>query len=1118
MPKPSLRGLPSITYRSATRSGFKFQALAGAVAGLWLSLSFAFPGIAQTNTTTSKNQPEVNFSETLKAAQVLERGKPLEREMGGETTHLYRVTLESAQYLRIAVEPRGLVLSARVLSADKVKILDLVAPSAPQDATRLSFIAKNSGQYLIELSAGKNTKTTGRYEIRIEDLRQATVEDSDRVTAENSFAEAISLIATGRADALLAAIDKYRAALVAWRKMGERREEAQTLLGLGSVSHNLSRSAEALDYYAQALSLWRALGDRGKEAQTLSGMGWTRYSMGQLQEALQNYTQALPIRRELNDLRGQAQTLTTIGQIYRSVGEPLQASNHFDQALTLARQAGDKIQEAFALNNYALLYIEWNEYEKAIDVLGHAMPLWRETGNRYGEADALTSYGIVYHDLGDLEKSLDYYERALKLYRFVGSRLGEGDVLNNIGTIYWNRRSWPQALDYLNQALSLRKMTGRRLGEAETLNNLGLVYQELGESDKALDHFTRSLTINSKNSSAIANMGRIYFERGDYERAKEYGAQALTIYRQRGDKAGEAGILGMIAEVQASEGKLDEALSNSKTAVEMFEQIGARVDAPERRTSLRGSSKSYYSLLINILTKLHQQRPSEGYDSVALEVSERARARGLLDLLREARADIRVRVDPSLLDQERALQRQLNSKEQYRARLADNDAERPIVEKEILALLTDYQDTLAKIRSSSPEYAALTQPETLHLKEIQQTVLDENSILLEYYLGSVNVLWAVTPTSISMHILPPRAEIEKDARKVYDSLVARNVHPHGESPAQRIARISEANSQYQEASARLSQTLLGPVADQLGKKRLLLVTEGGLQYIPFSVLPTPRRAGQTSDQSFGQPLIIDHEIVNLPSASVLAVLRKELASRQPAAKSLAIFADPVFSREDPRVELQGTRPGSDGSQSDFVESKLEISKFGRLRFSREEADGIAALVPASETLKATDFAATKELTFNANLRQYRILHFATHSLLNSRWPELSGVVLSLVDQKGEPQDGFLRLTEIYNLRLNADLVVLSGCQTALGKEINGEGLVGLARGFMYAGAPRVIASLWSVDDRATAALMKRFYEAVLTKRLPPAAALRAAQIDLLSEKGWHSPYYWAAFTIQGEWR
>ena len=1095
------------------------------VVSLLLALGFQSVDIAQTNATAKDRPAEANYSENLKNAQVLEPGKPIERDMGAETTHFYRLTLESTQYLRIAVEPRGLVLSARVLTAEGAKVLDLLAPAAPQDATRLSFIAQNSGQYLIALSAGKNIKTPGRYQIRIEDLRHATLEDSDRVAAENSYAEAISLIATGKAADLLAAIDKYRAALVSWRRLGERRGEAQTLLSLGSVSHNLSRSSEALDYYAQALSIWRALGDRGKEAQTLSGMGWTHYSIGELQEALQNYVQALPIRRELKDLRGQAQTLTTIGQIYRSVGEPLQAINNFDQALSLARQAGDKIQEAFALNSYALLYIELNEYEKAIDVLGHALPLWRETGNRYGEADALNSSGIVYHDLGDLEKSLDYYDQALKLYRFVGNRLGEGDALNNIGTIYWHRRSWPQALDYLNQALSLRKMTGRKSGEAETLNNLGLVYQELGESDKALDHFTRSLAIDSKDTATNANIGRIYFDRGDNERAKEYCARALTEYKQRNDKAGEAGILALIAEVQAAEGKLDEALSNSKTAVEMLEQIGARVNAPERRTSLRGSSKSYYSLLIEILTKLHQRHPSEGYDSVALEVSERARARGLLDLLREARADIRARVDPSLLDRERALQRQLNSKEQYRARLADNDAERAAVEKEILALLSDYQDTLAKIRASSPEYAALTQPETLRLKEIQQTVLDDNSILLEYYIGSANVLWAVTPTSISMHVLPPRAEIETDARKVYDSLVARNVYPRGESPEQRLARISEADARYQEASARLSEKLLGPVADQLGKKRLLLVTEGGLQYIPFSVLPAPRHAGkQTSDKGRGQPLIIDHEIVNLPSASVLAVLRKELASRKPAAKPLAVFADPVFSRLDPRVELKGTRPGSpganseDGSPTDLVESKLEISKFGRLRFSREEADGIAALVPQSETLKATDFAATKEAMFNANLRQYRILHFATHSLLNSRWPELSGVVLSLVDQRGEPQDGFLRLTEIYNLRLNADLVVLSGCQTALGKQINGEGLVGLARGFMYAGAPRVIASLWSVDDRATAALMKRFYEAVLTKRLPPAAALRAAQIDLLSEKGWNSPYYWAAFAIQGEWR
>jgi CHAT domain-containing protein len=498
----------------------------------------------------------------------------------------------------------------------------------------------------------------------------------------------------------------------------------------------------------------------------------------------------------------------------------------------------------------------------------------------------------------------------------------------------------------------------------------------------------------------------------------------------------------------------------------------------------------------------------------------------LLDLLREARVDIREHVDPDLLDRERTLQRQLNAKEQYRTRLLSNknaESERAAVEKEISSGLIDYENTLAKIRASSPEYAALTQPDIVRLKEIQQTVLDEDSILLEYYLGADSFLWAVTPTAISMHKLPPRVAIEAVARQVYNSLVARNVHPPGETPEQRLARVNRADAQYEETSAKLSEMLLGPVADKLGKKRLLLVTEGLLQYIPFAALPTPRPVGNQTSGSRAEPLITDHEIVSLPSASVLAELRKELVNRKPAPKPLAVFADPVFSSDDPRVDLQETRPSLQKAVTTTaygvdLESKSGMPKFGRLRFSREEADAIAALAARSEILKATDFAASKEMMVSANLQQYRILHFATHTLLNNRWPELSGVVLSLVDQRGEPQDGFLRLNEIYNLKLNAELVVLSGCQTALGKEIKSEGLVGLGRGFMYAGAPRVIASLWSVDDRATAELMKRFYRAVLTKRIPPAAALREAQVELLSKKGWNLPYYWAAFTIQGEWK
>jgi len=228
----------------------------------------------------------------------------------------------------------------------------------------------------------------------------------------------------------------------------------------------------------------------------------------------------------------------------------------------------------------------------------------------------------------------------------------------------------------------------------------------------------------------------------------------------------------------------------------------------------------------------------------------------------------------------------------------------------------------------------------------------------------------------------------------------------------------------------------------------------------------------------------------------------------------------VFSASDSRLTGKISAAEEDSAFVDAERSAAESGLDGlvRLRFSRQEAEEIARLAGDKRNLKALDFSANRATATDARLGDYRIVHFATHGLINNQNPDLSGIVLSLVDQKGQPQNGFLRLYDIYNLKLNADLVVLSACQTALGKEIKGEGLVGLTRGFMYAGSPRVVASFWRIDDRATADIMRRFYESMLKDGKSPAAALRAAQVSMLSEKRWQSPHYWAAFTLQGEWR
>jgi CHAT domain-containing protein len=518
------------------------------------------------------------------------------------------------------------------------------------------------------------------------------------------------------------------------------------------------------------------------------------------------------------------------------------------------------------------------------------------------------------------------------------------------------------------------------------------------------------------------------------------------------------------------------------------------VTSPALRASFFASAREIQELEIDVLMRLNEP-------DAALAVVERGRARSLLELLGESGVEIRKGADTALLDREQELVRLISGKAERQTRLLSGkhtEADAAAARKELDCLTADLEQVQSRIRETSPQYAALTQPEPLNLREIQAKVLDQDTILLEYSLGAArSFLWAVTRDSADVFVLPPKAQVESAAKRVYDLLDARNRKSPNEAPAARVARLRQADETYPAAAAKAGRILLGPVATRLKGKRLLIVADGVLQYLPFAALPEP--AGQS-------PLIVNHEIAMAPSASVVAVMRRETAGRPRAAKTLAVVADPVFSTDDARI-AQPTRGGTAATQN-----------FVRLRFSRREAEDIAGFLPKAATFQALDFNASRETVLSPDFGRHRIVHFATHSVLNNERPELSGVVLSLVDRSGRPRDGFLRLYDIYNLRLAADLVVLSACQTALGGEIHGEGLIGLTRGFLYAGAARVVASLWEVDDRTSAELMKRFYAAMLLDGQRPAAALRTAQVAMWSKKGWEAPYYWAAYTLQGEWR
>ena len=821
----------------------------------------------------------------------------------------------------------------------------------------------------------------------------------------------------------------------------------------------------------------------------LDNIGFIYRSWERLRKALEKYNEALPITRTIGNRSWEAITLNNIGAVYRSLGEMQKALEKYNETLPIQRAIGDRSEEVIHSNNIGYVYWSLGETQKALEKYNEALPIRRAIGDRRGEAITLNNIGLVYQSLGETQKALEKFNEALQIARAVGDRGEEAVRLNNIGAVYRSLGETQKALEKYNEALPISRAIGDRSAEGSILHNIGIVYDSLGDTQKALENFN----------------------------------EALLIRRAIGDRNERGSTLLGIARVEQKRGNLTQARQTIEQAISIVESVRASIGSQGLRASFFASRQDFYESYIEVLMQMHKQNPAASFDALALAVSERARARSLLELLTEARADIRQGVDSSLLERERSLRQRFAARAAAQVNLLNRKhtpEEAEAAAKEIASITAEYEQVEAQIRARSPRYAALTQPQPLGLTEIQQQALDEDTLLLEYALGEQrSYLWLVSQRSIDSYELPPRAEIEAAARRVYELLTVRP------------KRWSPPDPQFIAQAKTLSGMLLGPVAPRLGGKRLVVVAPGALSYLPFAALPAPEDKKRPAGDY--EPLIARHEVVSIPSASVLSIIRREMAGRQRAAKSVAVLADPVFEESDPRLESakngnsSGETPATRAADAEHSELTRAIrtmnfpdarAGFTRLPFSRYEADSVIALTPKGTGLKATDFNASRDLAMSRQLSQYRIVHFATHGLLNSERPELSGLVFSLIDREGKPQDGFLRLYEIYNLQLNADLIVLSACETGLGKEIKGEGLIGLTRGFMYSGAPRVVASLWNVNDLATAELMKLFYQRMLKDGLPAGAALRAAQLELSRQKRWASPYFWAGFVLHGEWK
>jgi CHAT domain-containing protein/tetratricopeptide (TPR) repeat protein len=808
---------------------------------------------------------------------------------------------------------------------------------------------------------------------------------------------------------------------------------------------------------AGALATWGKLGETALAAEAMMGLASQHHGRGEYQQAADRFAQA-------GDLRWEAIARHELSSSLVPLFEAREAAAEETRSLDEARREGDHQLEAKALHGLGQALQYQGDLQGALDRYQEALALWPRD-DRHFRPYTLHQLGVLHARLlHDGTRGRDLLLQARNAWL---PELGawKARTLRQLGQLAFEEGRLDEARGDFAAALDLRRESDP-CGSAALLAASALVEEKGAQPRKADERLAGALHIVETQPCPRSEPEVHLLAGGLAEgRSNSLGARAEyrrseALYAKRGDLLGMAESLAGLARSARGLGDLPAAREASGRVLAIFEGVRPKVLREDLRTSFFSAARDAFDFHIDLLMRM-------GASAEAWTAAERARARTLGDLLAESGAGLRRDAAPGLAARERELQRRLNALETQR--LATNDAEKLAQLRESIAgVIADLESARGEIRRRSPRYAALTQPEPVSAAAVQRELLDADTLLLEYRLGpSAGTVWAMSHNSLTAARLPPREDVERLARQ-----------------AASLTRSHEWPGHNPPALCELSRALLAPVAAQLGRRRLVVVPDGALAGVSFAALPDP---ADPASCPTARPLMEDHEIAYLPSAATLLAQRHLLTDRKPVPKWLAVVADPIYA-----------------------------PPLSPLPASAQEARAITAGLPPEKIRLATGAAASRESVTGGALRDYRILHFAVHGELDAEQPLLSALVLSQRDGAGRPVAGALPAHEIYDLDLPAELVVLSACETALGREVPGEGLVsGLPRAFLYAGADRVVVSLWSVDDRATRDLMTLFYHG-LFGGLGPARALQEAQRALL--RSGRPPRDWAGFVLLGDWR
>lgn len=916
-------------------------------------------------------------------------------------------------------------------------------------------------------------------------------------------------------------------------------KKSMILADMAGAYWRLGENQKALDCLTDALRISQQVANITTVATVLSTKGLISRQIGEMQEALRYFNQALEINKEMLDNNGEGIDLSNIGDVYSQLGDCEQALSLYHQALPLLEKAGNKKQTAITLGAIGTAYSLQGNYPLALEYGKRAIGLHKEIGNKSSESNDLGNLAASYYEQGDYTKALECLSQALSIADEIDEKYKQQIWLGNIGSIYTILGNYVRALYFLEKAKNIAQQINDKNSEGYWIGNIGIINLEQSDTTNGLENLKKALgffieTADKRaESSAYANIANIYTYQGNYQQALEYFNRALTIAQEIGNRFGEGetyvniGALYLktkdfpkaieafnnalnignqinalpiiwaaqfgLGQVYHEQGNFTEALNYYKKAIEIIESVRGQLILEEHRSSFFANKITVYENLIDLLYQFHQQAPEKQYDREAFVYAERAKARALLDLLSEAKTNIK-NVDPELLKQQKDIFQNISRIQTrlYNEELSDSEMQRlksdlPVEEEKL-------EDLRFEIKRSNPAYAALNYPQSVSIAELQKKILGKNEALIEYLIGEENSFaWAITRDSVRFVKLPEFNNIKNEVEKYLDAI--------NRPPEPEVSIVSSGQSLY--------QMLIRPIIHILpNKPDIIIVPDGFLHYLPFEAVILSIENNQLHF------LIESYTIAYAPSASVLGFMRANLSKTGAEIDhQLLAFGDPVFGKKNIKPPEAQIIAKTEINERGFYEDQGFY--FSRLPYAALEVKKIGEIFANEQTRIYVEDEATEEKLKNEITNPYRMLHFATHGLLDEKRPGRSCIVFALDDDPAE--DGFLQMNEIFNLRLNADLVVLSACKSGGGKLVRGEGLVGLTRAFLYAGAKTMVVSLWSVDDQSTAQFMEKFYTSLVTGSHKN-KALRQAKLSFIkgSMPALRHPYYWAPFVLIGE--